>query len=80
MSTPGDSLDDGRIVTVAHAIEQFFGTLRLAPRTQKAYRIGLRRFVELVAREAECEVAAVHPGAGRRPGGAALGPAILTGR
>ena len=51
--------DDGRIVTVAHAVEQFFGTLRLAPRTQKAYRIGLRRFVEFVAREGECDPEAV---------------------
>ena len=51
--------DEGRVVTVAHAIEQFFGTLRLAPRTQKAYRIGLRRFTEFVAREAECDATAL---------------------
>lgn len=57
MSGNRDGADQGRIVTVDHAIAQFFGTLRLAPRTQKAYRIGLRRFAEFVAREAECNVA-----------------------
>ena len=48
-----------RQVSVAHAIEHFFATLRLAPRSQKAYRIGLRRFAEFVAREAEREIDAL---------------------
>ena len=46
-------------ISIAHAIDQFFGTLRLAPRTQKAYRIGLRHFTDFVAREAEAEATAL---------------------
>lgn len=45
-------------VTIARAIEQFFGTLRLSPRTQKAYRIGLRHFVDFVTRDAALDPAA----------------------
>ncbi|MFN8535913.1 MAG: tyrosine-type recombinase/integrase [Thermomicrobiales bacterium] len=48
-----------RQVSVAFALEHFFATLRLAPRSQKAYKIGLRRFAEFVSREAECDVAAL---------------------
>lgn len=35
----------------ATAIDRFFATMRLAPRTQKAYRIGLRHFREFVERD-----------------------------
>lgn len=42
-SLPADSL--------ATAIDRFFAVMRLAPRTQKAYRIGLRHFREFVERD-----------------------------
>jgi site-specific recombinase XerD len=45
------------LVTVEHAQNQFFATMRLAPRTQKAYRIGLRHFLDFVARESGCKPA-----------------------
>lgn len=54
MAGEADGEGGERQISVARAVEQFFGTLRLAPRTQQAYRIGLRRFTEFVAREAEC--------------------------
>jgi integrase/recombinase XerC len=44
-------------VTIERAQDQFFATMRLAPRTQKAYRIGLRHFLDFVAREAGRETA-----------------------
>lgn len=43
---------DVRLPTIAEAIERFFGTLRLAPRTRQTYRIGLRHFTEFVRRDA----------------------------
>ena len=39
-------------VTIERAQDQFFATMRLSPRTQKAYRIGLRHFLDFVARDA----------------------------
>ena len=62
MSGNPATISDVRVISIAHAIEQFFGTLRLAPRTQKAYRIGLRHFTNFVAREAEVEVTALPVG------------------
>src|SRR5918997_806369 len=59
MPQANDHAGEERQVSVAHAIEHFFATLRLAPRSQKAYRIGLRRFAEIVAREAEQEIDAL---------------------
>jgi integrase len=43
--------DDARRTTIARAIEQFFGTSRLSPRTQKTYRIGLRHFTDFLGRD-----------------------------
>lgn len=43
--------------SIARAVEQFFGTMRLAPRTQQAYRVGLRHFLDFVARDADLDPA-----------------------
>ena len=43
---------DAQRMTIARAIEQFFGTSRLSPRTQKTYRIGLRHFTDFLRRDA----------------------------
>ena len=59
MSGNPATISDVRVISIAHAIEQFFGTLRLAPRTQKAYRIGLRHFTDFVARVTEVEATAL---------------------
>ena len=55
MSASNGTTTERRATSIAQAIEQFFGTLRLAPRTQKAYRTGLRHFTDFVAREAEAD-------------------------
>lgn len=58
MARPGTWMEkhmttaEGVTPTIARAADQFFATLRLSPRTQKAYRIGLGHFLAFVARDA----------------------------
>src|SRR4051794_4794522 len=52
MQLGGEMDDDAQRKTIARAIEQFIGTSRLSPRTQKTYRIGLRHFTDFLRRDA----------------------------
>ncbi len=57
MSDGDKANGNGPQLTIARAVEQFFGTLRLAPRTHRAYRIGLRHFLDFLARDARLDPA-----------------------